>query len=211
MEESISIDGVEVRLEGRYQAGQGPGGVVIAHPHPLYGGDLDDNVVWIAARAFQFRGWATLRFNFRGVGLSTGHYGEGLAEADDVAQALAWLKGRVPGPHVLVGYSFGAAVTARALWRGLAADGAVLISPPIAFMDLGFLTRVPGVRLVVAGDQDALCPLADLRELIRQWQAADPRPGEHPSPELEVVPQTDHFFAGREKRLFEILAGYEWT
>jgi len=198
MEESVFITGTTVTLEGQYQAGEGPGGVVISHPHPLYGGEMDNNVVWTAARAFQSRGWATLRFNFRGVGRSTGEYGEGLAEAEDVDQALAWLTERTSAPHVLVGYSFGAAVTARALLAGLAPDAAILISPPIAFMDLTFLPRVPGVRLIVAGDRDAFCPLNLLQGVMANWQHGAP-------PALKIVPQTDHFYGGSEDKLMDIL------
>jgi hypothetical protein len=201
MEESVLIAGPEVTLEGRFQAGERAGGVVIAHPHPLYGGEMNNNVVWTAARAFQVKGWATLRFNFRGVGRSTGEYGEGLAEAADVGQALAWLTESTSAPHVLVGYSFGAAVTARALLAGAAPDAAILISPPIAFMDLTFLPRAPRVRLIVAGDRDAFCPLHQLQEVLANWQ-------HEAHPVLKIVPRTDHFYGGSEARLMEILQDF---
>ena len=127
---------------------------------------MNNNVVWTAERAFHRRGCATLCFNFRGVGRSTGTYGEGEAEVEDVAAALDFLRERTPGPLYLVGYSFGAFVAGRALLQGLAVQAAVFIAPPIAFMDLSWLPRVPGLRLVVAGDQDDICPLADLRRML---------------------------------------------
>ena len=86
-----------------------------------------------------------------------------------------FLKSRTPGPHYVVGYSFGAAVAGRALLQGLAADGAIFIAPPIAFMDLSFLPRVPGLRLIAVGDRDELCPLASLQALLAAGQAP---PGE---------------------------------
>ena len=119
MEESVSIPGPGITLEGRLSVGAAPGGAVITHPHPLFGGDMANNVVLTAVRALAARGMSALRFNFRGVGRSTGTYGGGIEEADDVAAALAFLKSRTPGPHYVVGYSFGAAVAGRALLQGI--------------------------------------------------------------------------------------------
>jgi hypothetical protein len=199
MEQTITIPGQEVSLEGRFQAGSEAGGAVITHPHPLYGGSMDNNVVWTAHRAFQDRGWSTLRFNFRGVGRSSGSYGQGLAEVDDIAAALAYLKEHAAGPHLVVGYSFGAAVAARALLGGLEAAGAVLISPPVAFMDLAFLPQVPRIVLVIAGDRDDLCPLETLHACFGSQQ---------PTPDIMVVEGADHFYGSREKQLWQILRDY---
>jgi uncharacterized protein len=199
VEEQLIIPAGEVSLEARFIAGDLPAGAVITHPHPLYGGSMNNNVVWTVARALGERGWSTLRFNFRGVGASTGSYGGGLAEVADVTAALGFLQSRVPGPCYLVGYSFGAAVAARAMLEGVAAAGAVLISPPIAFMDLAFLPQTPGLSLIVAGDRDDLCPLADLENLCRAFK---------PPVDLRVVAGADHFFGGREQQLFQILKDY---
>jgi len=199
MEQSIAISGKEVLLEGRFLSGAGAGGVVITHPHPLYGGSMDNNVVWAVHRAFEARGWSTLRFNFRGVGRSSGSYGQGLAEVDDIVAALAFLKEHAAGPHLIVGYSFGAAVAARALLEGLTADGAVLISPPIAFMDLAFLPQVPRLKLIIAGDRDDLCPLEALRTSLGSQQ---------PPTDIIVIQGADHFYTGREGQLMQILRNY---
>lgn len=201
MEEQLILKSNDLSLEARFSPGAITAGVIITHPHPLYGGSMNNNVVWTAVRAFGERGWSTLRFNFRGVGGSTGSYGGGLAEVEDVVAAMAFIKSRVSGPCFLVGYSFGAAVVARALLEGLEATGAVLISPPIAFMDLAFLPETPGLSLVVAGDRDDLCPLADLENLCHQRQ---------PSVDLRVVSGADHFYSGYEKDLFRILSEYSF-
>ncbi len=206
MEEEISIPGSGVTLEGRFTAGPAPGGAVITHPHPLFGGSMANNVVWTVVRALAARGMSALRFNFRGVGRSTGAYGGGLDEADDVAAALEFFKSRVPGPCYLVGYSFGAAVAGRALLQGLGADGAVFIAPPIAFMDLSFLPRVPGLRLILVGDQDDLCPLPSLTALLADQP---PPPGQTP-PAVKVIQGTDHFFSGAEELLFQTLRDFSW-
>jgi hypothetical protein len=147
---------------------------------------------------------SALRFNFRGVGRSTGTYGGGLEEAEDVAAALEFLKSRTPGPQYVIGYSFGAAVAGRAFIQGLSADGAIFIAPPIAFMDLSFLPRVPGLRLVVVGDRDDLCPLPSLKVLMAERQAL---PGEKPA-EIRVIGGADHFFSAGEAELFQVLRDF---
>ncbi|MCL4503696.1 MAG: alpha/beta fold hydrolase [Deltaproteobacteria bacterium] len=195
MTDAVTIPGLDVTLEGRFLPGaQGPG-AVITHPHPLFGGSMNNNVVWTAERAFASRGFATLCFNFRGVNRSTGTYGQGEAEVADVAAALNFLQERTPGPHYLVGYSFGAFVIAKAMVRGLPVLGAIMISPPIAFMDLSWLPWVPDLKLVVVGDRDDLCPLADLQELLRGKATS----------EINVIEGADHFFGGREDKLFQVL------
>jgi alpha/beta superfamily hydrolase len=199
MEQNIIISGKEVFLEGRFLAGAEAKGVVITHPHPLYGGSMDNSVVWTVHQAFEARGWSTLRFNFRGVGRSSGSYGQGLAEVGDIAAALAFLKEHAPGPLLVVGYSFGAAVAARALLEGLKAAGAVLISPPIAFMDLAFLPQVPRLKLIIAGDRDDLCPLEALHACLGSPQ---------PTTDIMVIDGADHFYGGKEGQLWQILRDY---
>jgi len=203
MTDTVIIPGRDVTLEGRFLPGTAAPGVVITHPHPRFGGSMSNNVVWTAERAFHTRGFATLCFNFRGVGRSTGTYGGGEAEVADVAAALDFLRTRTPGPLYLVGYSFGAFVAGRALLQGLPAQGAVFIAPPINFMDLSWLPRVPGLRLVVAGDRDDLCPLTDLRRLLA---AAGAAPGATPA--IIIIEGTDHFFGGREEELFKALRDF---
>jgi alpha/beta superfamily hydrolase len=199
VEEQVNIQGAGVTLEGVLVAGTAPGGAVITHPHPLFGGSMANNVVWTATRAFAARGMAALRFNFRGVGRSTGTYGGGMEETADVAAALAFLKSRTHGPSYILGYSFGAFVAGRALLDGLAADGAIFISPPIAFMDLSFLPEVPGLKLIAVGDQDELCPLERLEALLAEGQT---------KPAVRVIPGADHFFGGGEDELFRLLRDF---
>jgi uncharacterized protein len=204
MEEAVSIPGPGISLEGRFLASAAFGGAVITHPHPLFGGTMANNVVLTAVRALAARGMSALRFNFRGVGRSTGTYGGGLEEADDVAAALAFLQSRTPGPLYVIGYSFGAAVAGRALIQGLNADGAIFIAPPIAFMDLSFLPRVPGLRLIAVGDRDELCPLSSLQALMAERQ---PLSKETP-PEIRVIEGADHFFLDGEAELFQVLRDF---
>jgi alpha/beta superfamily hydrolase len=209
MEEPVIISGAGITLESRFVKGVKAGGVVITHPHPLYGGSMDNNVVWTAAKAFEARGRATLRFNFRGVGESGGTYGQGLKEVEDLAAALDFLKARTPGPHLVVGYSFGAFVAAHAMLQGLKADGVLMIAPPIAFMEMAFLPQVPRLCLVIAGDHDDLCPLADLQKLLGPEGERTTHSKAEPPP-LTVIAGADHFFRGREEQLYKVLRGYTW-
>ena len=201
LEERVTIAGADVNLEGRLAVGDGPAGVMITHPHPMYGGTMDNNVVWTAARAFQARHWTTLRFNFRGVGLSSGEYGDGLAEMADVQAALSFLESRQVRSRYVVGYSFGAAVAGRALVQGVSAAGIIMIAPPIAMMEMNFLPKVPRLSLIVVGDRDEFCPLPQLEKMFDE-QPEDRRP------EIKVVSGASHFFAGREKPLYNILLEY---
>jgi alpha/beta superfamily hydrolase len=201
MEEEVLIHGPEVTLEGRCLPGSSGAGAIITHPHPLFGGSMNNNVVWTAARAFAERGWPSLRFNFRGVGGSTGAYGGGQEEVEDVATALRFLQDRTPGPYYLVGYSFGAYVVARALRQGLEGADAVLISPPVAFMAMAWLPETPHLKLLVAGDRDEICPLLDLKQMMA---------GSQLPVEIVVINGADHFYGGREEALFKVLRDYPW-
>lgn len=199
MTNTVSIPGPEVTLEGRFLPGNGGPGVVITHPHPLFGGSMNNNVVYTAERAFHSRGCATLCFNFRGVGRSTGSYGGGEAETGDVAAALDFLRDRTSGPYYLVGYSFGAFVAGKALLQGLAVEGAVLISPPVAFMEMAWLPEVPRLKLIIVGDQDEIASLIDLQTLMAVVEPPVP---------LVVIAGADHFYGGREDKLFQTLLDF---
>src|ERR1700730_447993 len=161
MEESIvvSVPGGP-SLEGRLALVPEPrGGFVLCHPHPLYGGDMDNPVVIRAAEVVQAAGYATLRFNFRGVGTSTGSHDKGEGEREDVRAAVAALAGHVPpgGQVGVIGYSFGAWTAARAMRPGDAPLG--LIAPPLGMFEFQLPTS-PGGRIhVVAPPCCPYCPV----------------------------------------------------
>jgi alpha/beta superfamily hydrolase len=170
------------------------GAVVVCHPHPLYGGDMDNPVVVRAAEVCGEAGLATLRFNFRGAGRSTGVHGGGQAEQQDVLAALGHLASALgPGPPLaLAGYSFGASVATAVVAAGAAPAlaGLALIAPPLAMArptPWSALKSFGGSLLVVAGDADHICPAPDLAEFARLV----------PSAVLETIPGADHFFGGK--------------
>ncbi len=178
-----------VVLEARVAGGPGrSAGVVICHPHPLYGGDMDSAVVVAAAEAARDAGLAVLRFNFRGVGRSGGRHGDGRTEPLDASAALGYLSSLLGGdaPVALAGYSFGAAVAMKAAVRCPVA-GLALIAPPLALdATVPELTNHDVPIAVIVGDADAYCPLGALDGARRAL----------PTASVRVVKGTDHFFGG---------------
>lgn len=188
------------RIEGRAAVPPSPGGgLVMCHPHPLYGGDMDNPVVIRAAEVAQAAGLATLRFNFRGAGGSEGIHDRGVGEREDVRAALAALAALLPAgrPCALAGYSFGAWVASQVVMGDAPAPIAALglVAPPLAMLDWGFARPAPHT-LLVAGSRDSYCPVEALQRL------ADRLPGA----ETAVIPGADHFFFGK---LFPLGAALE--
>jgi uncharacterized protein len=163
-------------------------GVVVCHPHPRYGGDMDSPIVATAAAACVRQGVATLRFNFRGVGASEGAWDEGRGERDDVRAALACLRSRLaePAPVGLAGYSFGAAMAASVAATGEPLAGLALIAPPLATPGWPSPGPPDGAAplLIVAGSEDSYCPPGALASLATAW----------PTATVTVIDGADHFF-----------------
>jgi alpha/beta superfamily hydrolase len=176
-------------LEGVFVAGregaEAVRGAVVAPPHPLYGGSMDSPVVnevaWAAGRA----GLASLRFNWRGAGASTGEPSGDPDDADaDYAAALAHLADTVEGPLVAAGYSFGAAAALRSGARHRRVDRLVLVAPPPSLLDAGSLRAARRRMLVVAGAEDRLAPADALREAVAAVDGAT----------FHEIAGADHFF-----------------
>jgi alpha/beta superfamily hydrolase len=184
--QKISFPSGSLRLEGMIVRGAESQAVVISHPHPLYGGDLDNYVVGLLARAFEESGWTSLRFNFRGVGRSQGDFDQGEGEQADVAAAVAFLKGQKAETIYLAGYSFGAWVNARAALTLGEVRKSVLVSPPAGMMDFSFLKEDNRTSLIIVGDQDPFCPKEEIKKIIQEM----PEP-----PVLKVIPGADHFYS----------------
>ena len=199
MEEALTIrvpDGPA--LEARLAPLANPkGGFVVCHPHPLYGGDMDNPVVIRAAEVAQAAGYATLRFNFRGAGASEGVHDKGRGEQEDVRAAMAALATHLPaGSRVgVMGYSFGAAMAARATRPSVPEAPLGLIAPPLGMYDFDFLQTSPGRLLLVAGTADSYCPVEALHRLAAITSA-----------EERIVEGADHFFFGKLYPLGEAVA-----
>jgi len=170
---------------------------LLCHPHPLYQGSLHSPVIFRAARAMHRRGYATLRFNFRGVGRSAGSYDGGRGEKEDVRTALGVLCERLPGiPVTLAGYSFGSRVGFEAASRDPRVDRLLGIGIPIALGPFDFLKGLGKPLLVLQGERDEFGPLPALERLVKELGG---------SARLIPIPGADHFFSGELGRLEESL------
>jgi alpha/beta superfamily hydrolase len=191
--EHVSIAGQAGALEAIVEdpGGQGPSYGVICHPHPLYGGTMDNKVVTTVARALQETGIPTLRFNFRGVGASAGEFDQGVGETADADAVAAWGAERWAGRSlVIAGFSFGGYVALRLAQQRLPR---CLITIAPAVQGFAASTAVPRCPwLVVQGDADEL---VDPSGVIDWVNTLDPKP------RLVVLPGVGHFFHGRLREL----------
>jgi alpha/beta superfamily hydrolase len=189
--ERLVLDGPAGALEARVEVPAGHDGrraAVVCHPHPLYGGTMDNKVVTTTARALQEAGIATVRFNFRGVGASAGAFDEGEGETRDALAVLDYAAARWPAARLEVaGFSFGAFVAYRvALLRDVAR--VLTIAPPVGRFDF---TRegVPSAPwTVIQGDRDEL---VDVAAVLRWTDTA------RPPPSVRILEGAEHFFHGR--------------
>jgi alpha/beta superfamily hydrolase len=176
------------------------GAVVVCHPHPVYGGTMDNRVVYRTAKAAAQHGYAALRFNFRGVGESTGQFDHGIGEREDAAAALRWLGDRFPGfDLVMAGYSFGA-------WVGLEVGSAAPrvkallgLGLPLNMYDLGYLVLNSKPSLYIVGTMDELCSPENLDQFA----------GRLPSTSSVLrVEGSDHFFNGHIDLVEDMMAEF---
>jgi alpha/beta superfamily hydrolase len=192
----VTIPAPEGSLEGLLVAGtraEGPA-LLLCHPHPQYGGSLDDGVLDVTAGAWSPHVADILRFNFRGVGGSSGSYDGGRGEVSDVETAAAWLAGGA-APLWLGGYSFGSAMAWQSL-RSLSPARVLLISPPVGAMTYPHYPGLSARVDVITGDRDAFVDLGR----IEAWAGRAAR-----DVHLHVVAGADHFFMGRQGELARLL------
>jgi len=206
-----SAEAAPLQLEGVFHRAPGEAaprpGVVVCHPHSLHGGSMGVPVITAIARELVERGMVALRFNFRGVGLSEGQFGGGVAEVADAAGATEYLMAREnvdPQRVYLMGYSFGASVGLRHVETDARIAAVVALCLPlgatsIGSLDQGFWESCSTPKLFLAGDRDHVCPLSELRRLVQRL----PEPKE-----LIVLEGADHFLWGREEEVAGAIGDY---
>lgn len=182
MDQHLNIQGPAGILEAR-QSGEGTSGIaVLCHPHPLYGGSMEDAVLGVLANCLHDRGFTSLRFNFRGVGRSEGEHDGAGGEVDDLRAVIAWVQDARPElPLLLGGYSFGASTVCQLLARAdtPAATRVLLIAPPVGNLP----APEPAIPTdVFVGDADAFVDLS----VLARWDSAS----------IHTLPGADHFFSG---------------
>ncbi len=162
-------------------------GIVIAHPHPQYGGDMYNPVVDTIRKVYRDKGYTTFRFNFRGTGKSEGRYDGGGGEQADVCSAVEMLRADGLEEIDLAGYSFGAWVNARAVVSGLDIHKMVMISPPVAMIDFKDIGALACLDRVITGGKDDIAPPGLIRKIVGRWNPFAP---------LNVIESADHFYSG---------------
>ncbi len=189
----VLIQGRTGRLEGRYHHSTTPGAPValILHPHPLHGGTMNNKVVYTLYQTFQKQGFSTLRFNFRGVGRSQGHYGGGEGELADAISALEWLQTFNPNASQtwISGFSFGSWVAMQLLMRRPETTRFVVAAPPANMFDFSFLAPCPCSGLVLQGDQDSIVPKESVDQMLGKV-----RMQKGMTIDYRTVKGADHFF-----------------
>src|SRR5262245_46984462 len=195
---SVQFPGPAGSLEGLWKEAEGQrrGAAVFAHPHPLHGGTMHNKVVYRAAQTLTRAGYATLRFNFRGVGLSEGRYDAGRGEVDDFRAALDEAEREGGRPIVAGGFSFGAAVCLKALPGDPRVSAAIVLGLPLASESARLVPRPSVPALYAVGEHDTFGPPDELRRFVGDPSA------------LVVLPGADHFFEGSLELLAESIGRF---
>ena len=207
---SVSFCSGSLTLEGRLAEPDGTvsGGVVLCHPHTLYGGSMSSALLPPLQRALAHAGYEALRFNFRGAGRSDGTYAGGDAEVDDTLAAIDLVVADVApaAPIVVVGWSFGSVVGLHAALRHPRVVAAVAIAPPMSGGTHGLSPDPPTPEavcswgrplLVIGGEVDTIAPV----DPVRPWAEAS-------RAELVVIPGADHYFREQAELVAETIVAF---
>jgi len=189
--EKLAIDGPAGPIEALIERPPGAIGGMVAiccHPHPLYGGTMQNKVVHTLARAAQDQGVVSLRFNFRGVGASGGSHDNGVGESDDAAAIADWCRRELGAGRLWsLGFSFGSYVAFR-LAAARNAELLVTVAPPVQRFDFSRLEMPRCPWLVAQGDVD---DVVNHESVLASTRSLDP------APQVEILPGAGHFFHGR--------------
>ncbi len=199
---SMSIERVNIEsdqnLEGILRQQSRKAGVIICHPHPLYGGTMYNNVVSAIEDGYAAQGFTTLIFNFRGAGESKGEYDEGEGEVRDATAAYGVLTSHLDedASITLAGYSFGAWIISRLALEVQRFDSLFLVSFPCLIYKYDHLKTIKKEMLIVGGTYDDIAPMDDLYDLYNNLTTLDKH--------LKVI-DTTHFYAGKETELIDFI------
>ena len=183
------------QLEGIFQGTENDRGVIITHPHPEYGGDMHNGVVMTLEKAYRDKGFATLRFNFRGTGNSTGGYNSFHDLCDDVVAVHRFLINQDILHISLAGYSFGSWVNAHAGEKLRDVNHQLFVSPPVSFMDFSQINGFSCDSFVVCGDRDEYADMPALKRHLKNWDVTS----------SDIIGGCDHFYSGMLAQLHNTL------
>jgi len=203
----VVFNGPAGRLEGRYHHNTDPESPValILHPHPQFGGTINNQIVYHLYYSFVQRGFSVLRFNFRGVGRSQGLFDNGAGEMLDAAAALDWMQAlnKEATSCWISGVSFGAWISMQLLMRRPEIEGFISVAPPANLYDFSFLAPCPSSGLIVNGEIDRVVPADDVQTLVDKLKSQKGIDIGH-----VIVPNANHFFENRVEDLMAVIDGY---
>jgi len=189
----VIFAGPEGRLEGRYhpQPQKDAPIALILHPHPKFGGTMNNPVTYALHYAFRDLGFTVMRFNFRGVGRSQGEFDQGIGELSDAASALDYLQAQNQNASAcwVAGFSWGAWIGMQLLMRRPEISGFISVSPPANMHDFSFLAPCPSSGLIINGAADRIVPIEEVEKLAAKLKAQRGITITH-----TVVPDANHFF-----------------
>ena len=202
---NLFIPATHGRLEAIYRpkSNQAERAALVLHPHPLHGGTMHNKVVFRAAKALNECGFETLRFNFRGVGLSTGEFDEGRGECADAQVALDYLLNSQPNARevIVAGFSFGSIVGLRVGCSDERVDRLIAIGAPARMSNLDFIANCAKPILFIHGTEDDFAPLAPLEEFLSALPAGDDF-------ELVQIDGAGHFFDNHAVELMRAIKNF---
>jgi hypothetical protein len=203
----LIINGPAGRLEARYHhepANDSPIALIL-HPHPQFGGTMNNQIVYSLYYTFAQRGFSVLRFNFRGVGRSQGFWDGGPGELADAASALDWLQIVKPDAKYcwIAGVSFGTWIAMQLLMRRPEIDGFICVAPPSNLYDFSFLAPCPSSGLMINGDKDRVVPSNSVAELTTKLKTQRGIKIDH-----EIIPGANHFFENKTDELEKAVGAY---
>jgi len=203
----LIINGPAGRLEARYHhEGKANNPIaLILHPHPQFGGTMNNQIVYALYYMFQERGFSTLRFNFRGVGRSQGYFDNGPGELADAASALDWLQIANPDSRTcwIAGVSFGTWIAMQLLMRRPEIDGFICVAPPANLYDYSFLAPCPASGIMISGDRDKVVPVSAVAEMTVKTKTQKGIKLAH-----ETITGANHFFENKSEELVGIVGSY---
>ena len=203
----IVFTGPDGKLVGKYKKGQSlnPPVALILHPHPLYGGTMNNPVVLELFKIFDDLGFSTFRFNFRGVGKSEGKFDNGLGELADAAAGLDWVQRQNPNANQcwVAGFSFGALLCMQLLMRRPEITRFISVSPQPNLYDFNFLAPCPASGMIIQGKKDELVPIEDTNRLAQKLQSQ-----KNIVIDYEEISGANHFYDNEMHKLNKVVATY---
>lgn len=203
----VLFNGHAGRLEGRYHQGVKANAPValILHPHPQYGGTMNNKVVYSLFSCFKDLGFSVLRFNFRSVGRSQGNFEDGPGELADATSALDWLQNQNPDSRQcwIAGYSFGAWIALQLLMRRPDINNFIAVSPPANEKDFSFLAPCPASGLIIQGGKDEIVPPQLVSSLARRLNAQ-----RHVDIDFAIIEEGDHMYNNHLTDLYKVTGNY---